>query len=373
MTIRHPPAEEGMTLEDVDTPALILDLDIFENNRKNLKNILAGYDVRIRPHAKSHKCPDIAKLQVADGAVGICCQKISEGEVMAEHGITDILISNEIVGIKKIQRLAKLSKKCKLSVCVDNLENVREIAREVMSCKSSLGIYIELNTGTDRCGLTDQGEILDIAKFVEQCRFLKFCGLQAYQGHTQHIRDYNKRVDLTKQATRTVTQVVNLLSNNKIRCPVISGGGTGTFELEAKSGVYNEIQLGSYIFMDRDYSLNLDQNGYTVKDFQQSLFILATIMSKPNSTRAVVDVGLKSVAVDSGLPAVVEFGATYDSASDEHGKLSVSEPNKFLLGDKIMLAPGHCDPTVNLHDWIIAYRGKTVSNVWEVAARGAFF
>ncbi len=368
-----PPASIGMQITDVDTPALLLNLDVFEKNRLKLKKQLIQTDTNFRPHSKSHKCPSIAKLQLKDGAVGICCQKVSEAEIMSKAGIKNILISNQIVGSTKIQRLVKLSKSASIMVCIDNKENINQIDKYCKIFDTRVGILVELDVGTNRCGVVGEFEVLKLVKLINSCSNLDFIGIQAYQGKAQHVREYNARKSLIENASQAVKRALDLLQENGISCKVVSGGGTGTFNFEVQSAVFNEVQLGSYVFMDGDYGRNLDASGDTTNFFDQSLFLLATVMSLPSDSRAVVDVGLKSVAVDSGLPDVCLEGFKYVSASDEHGVLEIPNLNNLKLGDKIKLIPGHCDPTVNLHDWIVGYRGDKVEVIWDITARGAFF
>ena len=365
------PAITGLPLDQVDTPALLLDLDKFEHNRKVLRESLKNNPVDIRPHAKSHKCPKIAHLQIGDGAVGICCQKVSEAEIMAKAGVKDILISNQIVGDIKINRLSKLAKLSKITVCVDDLDNVLRLDKFARESKSVINVLIEIEVGTGRCGVLDPNLLISLAKNVSNCENLCFVGLQAYQGRAQHVRKKTEREKLIDSASKAAKKAKTILEDNYLDCKIITGGGTGTYLLEAASSIYTEIQPGSYIFMDNDY----DKNEYLTGDpnFVQSLFILSTVMSRPNSERAILDAGLKSIAVDSGLPVTVRKDIEYTNASDEHGILQARGASNISLGQKVLLIPGHCDPTVNLHDWIITFRKNVVEDIWPIEARGASF
>ncbi len=367
------PAEPGMTLIEVDTPALLLDLDAFEANLDRLDASLAGTQVHVRPHSKSHKCPEIALRQMAHGAVGVCCQKVTEAEAMVAGGIPNVLISNEVVGPRKVQRLVSLAQHARVSVLVDDAANVAALNTAAMSAGTTLDVLIEVNVGANRCGVEPGEPALALAKAVNACDSLHFRGIHAYQGAAQHVRSAEDRRALIERAVVLVTQTKALLGKNGIDCDVVTGAGTGTYPLEAASGVYTELQPGSYIFMDADYGRNLDADGKPVHEFQQSLFVLATVMSRPSPERAVVDAGLKALSVDSGLPLVAETGAEYLGASDEHGVLRVADQSRFSLGDKIRLVPGHCDPTVNLYDWIVGYRDDDVECVWPIVARGALY
>ena len=369
-----PPASVGMALEEVDTPALLLDLDAFELNLDRLAASLQGTGLRVRPHAKSHKCPEIARRQMARGAVGVCCQKVSEAERMVAGGVDDVLVTNEVVGAGKLERLARLARRARVGVCVDDPGNVRDISRAACAVGAALEVLVELDVGTRRCGVSSPAEALELARLVSQCGGLRFGGLQAYHGGAQHLRTPDERRIAIAQAVATVRLTVELLAGAGLEVPIVTGAGTGTYPLEAASGVYQELQPGSYVFMDADYGRNLGDDGRPVRVFQQSLHLLATVMSRPASGRVVVDAGLKAHSVDSGMPLVADLaGAVYTRASDEHGVLELQDASRVQLGQKVRLVPGHCDPTVNLHDWLVCHRAGRVEALWPIAARGAFF
>ncbi len=378
MTTRAP-ATVGMRLEEVDTPALILDLDAFEANLKRLADAVRGR-VRVRAHAKTHKCPDIGKRQVAAGAVGLCCQKVSEAEVMIAGGIPDVLVSNEVVGARKLGRLTALARQARVMVAVDNELAVEALADAASRAGVTLRTLVEIDVGSGRCGVSPGEPAVRLAARVAREKHLTFAGLQAYQGRAQHLRTPAERQTAIGAAIDMVGHTVRLLAKAGLDCEVVGGAGTGTFELEAQSGVYNELQPGSYIFMDADYARNLGPDGQAVDTFRHALFVSASVMSLPSSDRAVLDAGLKALAFDTGMPEPVGFdGAVYQRPSDEHGTLNLQQSNaRPQLGDKKLLIPGHCDPTVNLHDWYVGIRGlhtaaARVETVWPVAARGALF
>lgn len=367
------PAEPGMPLGEVDTPALLLDLDAFETNLDRLEASLAGRNVNVRPHAKSHKCPEIALRQMARGAVGVCCQKITEAEAMVAGGIPNVLVSNEVVGARKIERLIRLAKRAHVGVLVDDAGNVSDLNAAARKADTTLDVLIEINVGANRCGIAPGAPALALAKAVVAADSLRFRGIHAYQGAAQHVRSPDERRKLIDRAVQMIGETLAMLRDSGIKCDTVTGAGTGTYLLEAASGVYTEIQPGSYIFMDADYGRNLDQNGAPTKAFLHSLFIWTTVMSRTRPEHAVVDAGLKALSVDSGLPLVAQPGAEYIGASDEHGLLRLDNTSRFNLGDKIRLIPGHCDPTVNLYDWIVGYRNEQVECVWPISARGALY
>ena len=367
------PARAGMRVEDVDTPALLLDLDAFERNLRRLPATLEGRSVRVRPHAKSHKCPQIALRQVALGAVGVCCQKVSEAQALVQGGVRDVLIANEVVGAAKLQRLAALAHEARIGVCVDDADNVRELAAAVRAAGSQPDVYVEVDVGARRCGVEPGEPAVALARAIADAG-LHFAGLQAYQGAAQHLRTPAERSAAIGKAVEMIQATAAKLRSAGLSPGIVTGAGTGTYLLEAGSGVYSEIQPGSYIFMDADYGRNLGDDGLPVHEFEQSLFILATVMSRPVRARAVVDVGLKAHSVDSGMPGVVGIeGARYTRASDEHGVIELGGPGEVRLGQKIRLVPGHCDPTVNLYDWLVCCRGQRVEDLWPISARGAFY
>jgi 3-hydroxy-D-aspartate aldolase len=356
MSVRAP-ARVGDRLEDVDTPALILDLDAFEKNLATLKDSVKDR-VRVRPHAKTHKCPDVAKRQIALGAVGMCCQKVSEAEAMVEGGVKDVLVSNEVVGAKKLQRLAALSRRAKIGVCVDNAENVAQL-------KGDLDVYIELEVGMRRCGVEPGEAVVALAKQI--IKHHRFAGLQAYHGRAQHMRSMEERHAVIERAAQHVFHTKKLLEKNGIACPIVTGAGSGTYMLEVEAGAWDEIQCGSYAFMDVDYAKN--EWAAPLPRFEHALFVYATVMSRAPD-RAIVDAGLKASSVDSGMPGVWQRdGVRYTHASDEHGWLEGAPLPP--LGEKVLLVPGHCDPTINLYDWYVCVRRGVVEALWPITARGA--
>ena len=371
----RPPARIGDPLSTVDTPALIIDLDAFEYNLRRLSESLIGKPVRVRPHAKTHKSPIIALKQIELGAVGMCCQKVSEAEALVYGGVKDVLVSNEIIGAQKLERLAALAKLAKIGVCVDDAQNVRDLAAIAVRCNVKLDVYVEIDVGTFRCGVTPGEPAVALAKEIDASKPLRFAGLQAYHGGAQHQRTHATRSASIHAACEHAIATKQALQGAGLDCPIITGAGTGTYLFEAASKVYNEIQPGSYIFMDADYGRNHGEDGTPVSHFRQSLFVWTTVMSRPATDRAVVDAGLKALSVDSGMPLVADLrGVEYARASDEHGVLLIKNgAAKIALGEKIRLTPGHCDPTVNMHDWYVGVRNGVVEQLWPISARGAMF
>ena len=376
----NPLATVGMALGQVDTPALVIDLDAFERNLQRMADFAGRVGVRLRAHAKTHKSPIIAARQMALGAVGVCCQKVSEAEVMVEGGIADVLVSNEVAGAAKLDRLAALAKRAKIGVCADDPGNVAELEAAAARAGATLDVLVEIDVGGKRCGAAPGVPAARLAELVAKAPHLRFAGLQAYHGSAQHVREAGARRDLIARAVASVEETQRALRAIGLEARIVSGGGTGTYEHEAASRVYNELQCGSYVFMDADYARNRLADGSLFGDYEHALFVYATVMSLPVPERAIIDAGLKAFAVDSGMPVPWRLpGAAYHRPSDEHGVLDLANcADRPARGDKVLLVPGHCDPTVNLHDWYVGVRGlgtqqAHVECLWPVAARGAVF
>lgn len=368
------PALPGMDEKDIQTPCLILDLDALERNVIKMGEEARAMGVRLRVHGKMHKSVDLAKLQhKLGGAEGVCCQKVSEAEVFARGGITNILISNQVRDPVKIDRLARLTEfGAAVSCCVDDAENVAELSDAAVRHGTEIGCLVELDCGAGRCGVTNPQDAVDLAQAIIAAPGLSFAGIQAYQGAMQHVVRYEDRKAKFETAVTLVREVVDALRTQGIACGTVTGGGTGSYRFEGASGVYTELQCGSYAFMDADYGRVLDQDGQRLDQagFENALFILASVMSHVKAGRAICDAGLKVQSVDSGLPVV--FGRddiSYTECSDEHGTLA--DPGGALkINDKLRLIPGHCDPTCNLHDWYVGVRNGKVECLWPVSARG---
>ena len=368
-----PPANIGAHVDDVDTPALLVDLDVFELNLQKLAAHVADTNVRLRPHSKTHKSVAVALRQMALGAAGICCQKVGEAEAMVLGGVNNVLVTNQIVGATKLARLAGIARQAWVGVCVDDATNVTDLNEAALSAQSTLHVLVEINVGAGRCGVSNADDALALARQIAAAPGLRFAGLQAYQGSAQHKRTLEERRDAIDRAVSFTKETVELLERNGLTCEIVGGAGTGTYELEAASGIYNELQAGSYVFMDADYARNRGTDGGPFSTFGHSLTILTTVMSVAVEGKWIVDAGLKAHATDHGMPMVVDYpDCTYDRPSDEHGVLTFKgDGPRPQLGDKVRLIPGHCDPTVNLYDWLVGIRSDRVECLWPVSSRGA--
>jgi 3-hydroxy-D-aspartate aldolase len=368
------PALPGMAEADIQTPCLILDLDALERNIVKMGDYARAHGMRHRVHGKMHKSVDVARLQERlGGAVGVCCQKVSEAEVFARGGIRDVLVSNQVRDAAKIDRLARLPKYgARTIVCVDDIANVADLSAAAVRHGTQIECFVEMDVGAGRCGVIGAGNVVALAQAIAAAPGLRFTGIQAYQGAMQHMDSYADRKAKLDVAIAMVKEAVDALTAAGLTPELVSGGGTGSYYFESNSGVFNELQCGSYAFMDADYGRILDKDGNRIDrgEWENALFILTSVMSHAKADKAIVDAGLKAQSVDSGLPVV--FGrkdVTYVKCSDEHGV--VADPEGVLrVGDRLKLVPGHCDPTCNVHDWYVGVRNGVVETVWPVSARG---
>ena len=368
------PAVPGMAASDIETPALVIDLDALDRNVATMQRFADEMGVRLRVHGKMHRSADVAKLQIAAGACGVCCQKVSEAEAFARAGIRDILVSNEVRGAAKVDRLARLPLLgARTIVCVDDPDAIAELSAAATRHGTTLEVLVEIDVGAGRCCVPHGAPVVELARRIAAAPGLVFSGLQAYQGAAQHVHDFAARRALIDEAIRQVRETVAMLAADGLPCAIVGGAGTGSYYFEGHSGVYDEMQCGSYAFMDADYRRVRDAAGGFIAEFEHALFVAATIMSRTRPGQAVCDAGLKAYSVDSGLPVV--FGRpdlAVTRCSDEHGV--IADPGDTLrVGDRLMLVPGHIDPTCNLHDWYVGVRDGRVETLWPVTARGKGF
>lgn len=362
-------ARVGDPVAAIDTPALVIDLDAMQRNLARMADYARSRGVRLRPHAKMHKSAIIVKMQMAAGAVGVCVQKLSEAQALADGGVTDIFISNQVIAPAKLDRVAELAKRIKLGIAVDSTLGIDRLADALRRAGSSLDVFVEVDVGQGRCGVaaTAAG---GLAQQVVS-HGLRFAGLQAYHGKAQHLRKVTERETAIRHAITLARSAQASVTAAGVACPLVTGAGTGSFIYEATSGVYGELQAGSYLFMDRDYADNEATPG--APTFEHALFVKSQVQSRGHS-HAVVDAGHKSHAIDSGLPRVWGRDLEFANGGDEHGILHPRGDVLPALGDTVWLVPGHCDPTVNLHDRYIVVQGGLdngiVNAVWPVDARG---
>ena len=368
------PAKPGMSEDDIQTPCLVLDLDALERNIKKMGAYAAAHGMRHRVHGKMHKSVDVAKLQeTRGGACGVCCQKVSEAEVFARGGIRDVLVSNQVRHPAKIDRLARIPKYGARAICcVDDVTNVADLSEAAVRHGTVIECLVEIDCGAGRCGVTTTPAVVEIATAIDAAQGLKFAGIQAYQGAMQHLDTYEERKAKTGVAVAMVKDAVDTLRTKGLDCDIVGGGGTGSYYFESASGVYNELQCGSYAFMDADYGRILDKDGKRIDqgEWENAMFILTSVMSHAKADKAIVDAGLKVQSVDSGLPVIYgRDDVEYIKCSDEHGVVLDTE-GVLKINDTLKLVPGHCDPTANVHDWYVGVRNGKVETVWPISARG---
>jgi len=366
-------AAPGDTVAAIDTPALVIDADALERNIAAMAAFAKSRGLRLRPHAKTHKSARIAQLQLAAGAVGVCVQKISEAEALAAAGVEDIYLSNEIVDAAKLARVAALARRVRLSIAVDSVPGVERLAQALRASGAALDVFVEVDVGQGRCGVPPGAAGALARQVVSHADAgLRFAGLQAYHGRAQHLRAAAEREAAIRHATTAARSAQVAITATGIACPLVTGGGTGSFVFEAGSGLWGELQCGSYVFMDRDYAAN-EAAPAPAPRFEHALFVKSQVMSR-GASHAVVDAGHKSHAIDSGLPAVWGLDCEFVNGGDEHGILRPRRDPLPELGATVWLVPGHCDPTVNLHDCYVVVRGGLqqgrVEAVWPVDARG---
>jgi D-serine deaminase-like pyridoxal phosphate-dependent protein len=361
----------------IDTPALVVDLDALDRNLAAMAAFACARGLRLRPHAKTHKSAWLAQAQIALGAVGVCVQKTSEAEALARAGVRDLFITNEVVDPPKLARIAALAREVRLALAVDSRPGIERLA----ASGADVDVFVEIDVGHGRCGAAPR-EAGALACAV-LAHGLRFAGLQAYHGRAQHLRSVAERRAAIDGAGAAVREALAALATERIERPLVTGAGSGSFVLEAESGLWGELQCGSYVFMDRDYADNAGLPG--APRFEHALFVKSQVMSR-HTDRAVVDAGHKSHAIDSGLPRVWGQGdLEFANGGDEHGLLRPRTPGAALpagmasaplpaLGDTVWLVPGHCDPTVNLHDAMVGVRGGlergVVERIIAVDARG---
>lgn len=372
--MRSVPARAGDALGAIETPALVIDLDALERNIERMAAYARAHGLRLRPHAKTHKSARIARLQVAAGAVGVCVQKVSEAEALAAQGVADLYISNEVVAEGRLARVAALAARVRLAIAVDSALGIDRLARAVKAAGSALDVFVEVDVGQGRCGVAP-AQAGRLARMVVSHAGLHFAGLQAYHGGAQHLRASAEREAAIRRAVALASAARAAVTSAGIVCPLVTGAGSGSFTFEAASGVYGELQPGSYVFLDRDYADN--EPAPRAPAFEHALFVCSQVMSR-GAAHAVVDAGHKSHAIDSGLPRVWGRELVFANGGDEHGILRPPPGGSAdalpALGETVWLVPGHCDPTVNLHDHYVCVRGGLengrVEAVWPVDARG---
>jgi len=392
---KTPPSESllaqlvGQDVNAIDTPALVVDLEAMKRNLARMAEFARKHDVRWRPHAKMHKSVALAKLQMQAGAVGVCVQKTAEAQAMVAGGIHNVYISNEVIAPQKLARVAGLAHQVaaengQLAIAVDSIEGVTRLAQAMNQARAQYGaaavidVFVEIDVGQHRCGVVPGEAAVVLAREIRKHPALRFAGLQAYHGKAQHMRSAQQRREAIAIVVDEVLYTRKLIEAEGIPVELVTGAGTGSMVCEAASGVFGELQAGSFMFMDADYAGN--ERDPAQPHFEHALFIKSQVISS-REDYAVCDAGHKSHAIDSGLPKVLALDAEseldYSNGGDEHGILRPSGASRRVpaIGRMLWLIPGHCDPTVNLHDFMIGVAGGLrkgkVEAIIRVDARGA--
>jgi D-serine deaminase-like pyridoxal phosphate-dependent protein len=357
--------EPGQRRADIDTPALLVDLDVMERNIATMSAFFAGRSTTLRPHFKSPKTPAIARRLLAAGAVGMTCAKVGEAEVLVEHGVRDILVANQVVGPHKIDRLVRLARRADLMVAVDDGANVAALAAAARAAGVTLRVLIEVDVGMHRCGVRTPAAALTLAAAVAQSPALRLAGVMGYEGHAVMVADRAQRAELAATAMTTLLAATEALRSAGHAVEIVSAGGTGTYDMTGALNGVTEIQAGSYVLMDTRYR-EVDV------PFACALSLLTTVVSVPDPHTALIDAGMKAMTFEFGLPAVKDRpGTSLVYLSEEHGHLMVDGP-PLQPGDRLELTPSHSDTTINLHDRLYAMRGDHIEEVWTIEARGKF-
>lgn len=356
----------------LNTPALVVDRDALERNIAAMAAFARKHNVALRPHAKTHKSADIARLQLAAGAKGVCCAKLGEAEALAEAGINSILLTSPVVTPQAVARLAALHARIPdLMLAADHPDNIDALAAATRGAARKLPVLVDIDPGIRRTGVSSPEAAVALAQRIAATETLQYAGVQFYCGAQQHIESFADRRSAIEERTAYLQSVIAALKAANLEPHIISGGGTGTHSIDAKLGVFTELQVGSYVFMDRQY-LDCDLTGEGASPFETALFVDAHVISANAPSMGTIDSGFKALSTDGSSPAIVS-GAPTDAAffftGDEHAAL-IASGHAFKLGDRVTLTAPHCDPTVNLYDFYHLVRGDTLIDIWPVTARG---
>ena len=366
------PLDNPTSLWDLPTPALVVDEEALEHNLDKMASFFRGKSARLRPHAKTHKCPILARKQLDRGAHGICAAKVSEAEVMVDAGIGNVLITSPVVTKDKVARVMALAKKSSdVAIVVDQEQNVRDFNDAAAALGTTLQVVVGLNV-MNRTGVAMGEPAVNLVKAIHDATALRFGGLQAYAGHLQHQSGFEFRRQASEEVMSRAVTLRETVEKAGYDVPVLTGGGTGTYNIDSEVDGVDEMQVGSYLFMDVNYRKIGGKEGAIFDDFRPSLLVLSTAISQPAQGRITIDAGFKSFATDNDMPQLRDIeGVSYRWGGDEHGILQFKNPSRRIeVGDKVLLIASHCDPTVNLYDHYYPYRNETVTELWPIAARG---
>ncbi len=352
-----------MKYVELDTPALLLDQDVLEANIAAMADFFRGRAANLRAHVKTHKCPGIALMQIDAGAVGVCCQKLGEAEVMCAAGIGDILVTNQVVGTRKIERLLRLPREADVKVAVDSAENVESLGSAGKQAGREIPVVIELDLGMGRSGVRPGQPAVELARVVEGTDGVTLAGLMGFEGHCVDVPDPTQRRMETERANALLVDTADLVRQAGVGVRIVSAGGTGTYNMTGSRSGITEVEAGSYVFMDTSYR-------DVLQDFDVALTVLGTVTSRPAANRVTLDCGSKTLAGDFGTPAIMDLPGCMDcQLSEEHASFTYPEPlSGVRVGDKLRVIPAHCCSTVNLHDEYNVLSGEDVVGAWRISA-----
>jgi 3-hydroxy-D-aspartate aldolase len=357
----------------LNTPSLIIDLDRLDENIAKMARLCAERGIGLRPHAKTHKSIAIARRQLKAGAIGICCAKLGEAEVLARGGIESILVTSPVVTSEGCRRLAALNALSPdLMVAADSEANVANLAGAAATSGRPLRILVDLDVGQHRTGIAPGEGAIALAGAIATTPGLRLAGIQGYAGHLMHVHDRGAREAGTLAVMAMLAETRAALEARGLPCPIVTGGGTGSFDLDPAAGVLTDLQAGSYVFMDRQYD-DVWTEGGGEAPFATALFVQTTVINANLPGLATTDAGLKAFATDAGEPRIVSgapAGTRYFFRGDEHGQLEFAPGSGFAVGAVVTCAVPHCDPTVNLYDFYHVVRGGELVDIWPVDARG---
>lgn len=360
----------GMTKHDLPTPSLLIDLDTLETNIRKMADYARATGINLRPHAKTHKCPEIALRQIKAGAQGVCAATIREAEAMVAAGVRGILITCEMVGRDKVERLIRLTRRQPDTISVvDHADHARQLSDAASAARVNLNLLIDIDPGMRRTGIP-AGEAPALAEKLAKLPNLRLKGIQCYSGVSSHVTGFEARRAHSAQAMAPALEAFERLRKRGLAIEIMSGGSTGTYNIDAQLKGMTELQVGSYVFMDVDYRRIGGKSGEVYDDFGQSLSVITTVVSQSHRGLATVDAGFKAFATDRRFgPEIKDItGVKYGFAGDEHGVLELQSPSREIkLGDRLEFIVPHCDPNVNLYDRAYCLRGEKVEAVWNIA------
>jgi len=354
----------GKSRYDLITPALILDLDVAKNNIRHMAEYMREVPAKLRPHIKVHKSPELARMQMEAGeCIGMSTATVWEAVLMVRGGINDVLIANAVVGPEKIQTLAELAHEAHILVAIDNEQNAEDLSDAALKAGSVLGVLIDLDVGMQRCGVRSKEEALHLAEHVSKLRGLRLEGMMGYEGHCMLEPDSELRVRKAHEAVEKLTEAVDFLAQHDFKSDIISGGGTGTYNITGAHPRLTELQAGSYVVMDTFHA-------QLIPGFPVALTVLGTVLSR-HGNRVILDSGRKTIGSELGLPRLKDIASTTAGIAEEHLLVDVDSSSSLKVGDRVEVISGYGPTTVNLHDVYYVVENNSVTDIWAIRARGA--